>query len=384
MNQLLKNDQSSITRRLCFVIDSLNGGGAEMVVLRLLETINNRIDNAQAHLIVLSQRGDYQVAASPYIHILDFKSNKNLDNWINISKVQSALDKKLLALEADFGPISAVFSNLDICHRIVKGLLTKTPRYYVIHSSPVLELEIERQRGWLKYNRLKRRKLALKNEKLITVSDGVKSDFKLDWLPVESLETIYNPFNIEEINNLSNQDASELPQGEYILHVGRVCAAKRHDRLFEAFKALNSEHKLVLLTKSSRKLDKLIKKYGLEQRVIIAGFQDNPYIWMKHAELVVLSSDYEGLPNVLIEALLCQTPVVSTDCKHGPKEILAGFHPEWLSSDFSPASLSKLIEQVLEQAPQVELTQWPLYQKIDATYAANQYLQLLPKLPAIQ
>lgn len=364
-----------ITQRIVIVIDSLNGGGAEMVVLRLIDTINNHINGAAAELIVLSQRGDYQVADKSHIHTLEFKSNKNLDSYFTINKVQRALDDKLIELERKFGKMSAIFSNLDISHQIVKGLVSEIPKYYVIHSSPILELEIERQRSWLKYFKLKRRKLALKNENLITVSDGVKSDFNLDWLPVSSVTTIYNPFDIGLITKLSEATNDAIPQSKYILHIGRVCAAKRHDRLFAAFKLISSEHKLVLLTKPNRKIDRLIKKYDLADRVVIAGFQTNPYVWMKRAELVVLSSDYEGLPNVLIESLLCKTPIVSTDCKHGPREILTDFHLDWLAKDFSPLALAQVIDEVLALSPEVDFSQWPLYHKIDSITVAKQYLR---------
>jgi glycosyltransferase involved in cell wall biosynthesis len=68
----------------------------------------------------------------------------------------------------------------------------------------------------------------------------------------------------------------------------------------------------------------LIAQAGLERRVTVADFQANPYSWMAGAELLVLCSDHEGLPNVLIEALACGTRVVSTDCPSGPREILRG------------------------------------------------------------
>jgi glycosyltransferase involved in cell wall biosynthesis len=84
--------------------------------------------------------------------------------------------------------------------------------------------------------------------------------------------------------------------------------------------------KLVLLTKGSSaikcKLQKLVKTLKIEDRVVFAGFKSNPYPYVKHAKLMVLSSAYEGLPTVILESLVLGTPVISTDCESGPREIL--------------------------------------------------------------
>jgi len=109
-----------------------------------------------------------------------------------------------------------------------------------------------------------------------------------------------------------------------VLHVGRFMPQKRHDLLLDAFKQAGLAHKLVLLTEPTALLTSLINESGLEKQVLVAGFRRNPYPWMRAAEMLVLSSDREGMPNVLVEALICGTRVVSTDCPSGPREILKG------------------------------------------------------------
>jgi glycosyltransferase involved in cell wall biosynthesis len=105
---------------------------------------------------------------------------------------------------------------------------------------------------------------------------------------------------------------------------------KRHDVLLDALRRASLPHKLVLLCARSPALDSLIAENGLVDRVVVAGFRPNPYPWMRAAELVVLSSDREGMPNVLVEALACGTRVVSTDCPSGPREVLRGALARWL------------------------------------------------------
>lgn len=366
-----------VKQRVVMVIDSLNGGGAEAVVLRLLDAINEKISTAQAHLIVLSQRGDYETGENPFIHILNFKSNKNMGSPFVKPKVVVELHNTIVNIEREFGHIDGIFSHLDLTNMMVKSLSNNIPKYYIVHNSIKLELEADRKRSIFKFYKQKLRKKLLHNEKLICVSRGVQSELPLPWLRPKEICTIYNPFDVTEIIRLSHCQETKTYESPYILHIGRLSVQKRHDRLFAAFKALDTEHKLVLLTQDTKKLQKLIVKYQLTERVIVAGFQKNPFVWMRNADLLVLSSDFEGFGNVLVESLLCETPVATTDCNHGPNEILADFHPEWIANDFSPQALTNVMNDILAQQPKIKLDDWPLYQKIEAKYVGQQYLNLL-------
>ena len=123
---------------------------------------------------------------------------------------------------------------------------------------------------------------------------------------------------------LAAETPPSLPREPYIVHVGRFAPQKRHDLLFNAWRIAALPHKLVLLTPPSPALDTLIAAAGIAGSVIVAGFQQNPHPWIRAADALVLCSDHEGLPNVLIEALICGTQIVSTDCPSGPREIMAG------------------------------------------------------------
>ena len=122
-------------------------------------------------------------------------------------------------------------------------------------------------------------------------------------------------------------------------------------------------------------LEALIKKLGLEEDVSLPGFVMNPYAYMARASLFVLSSRWEGLPTVLIEALCCGTPVVSTDCPSGPREILRGGKYGPLVPVGDANALARAIETTLDgDTPRPPSESWQPY---ELEIVVNQYIRLL-------
>ncbi|QFT08553.1 glycosyltransferase [Vibrio sp. THAF190c] len=171
--------------------------------------------------------------------------------------------------------------------------------------------------------------------KCISVSEGVLDEMKalMPFISADS-RTIYNPFDFEEIRKRSEESIDKFHQdNRYVISVSSLARGKRVERIIEAFSLLeDKELKLCILGvgEEEKKLKDLVIAKGIQERVRFEGFIENPMPYMRHAECLVLASDSEGLPTVLIEALVCGTPVVSTNCKTGPSEILTGEHKKLL------------------------------------------------------
>jgi glycosyltransferase involved in cell wall biosynthesis len=168
---------------------------------------------------------------------------------------------------------------------------------------------------------------------IIGNSQGVAEDLRqVTGLPATRIQLIYNPVVTPELGELKKADLQHpwfgSGQPPVILAVGRLKPQKDFSTLIHAFAKVRKNRlcRLLILGEGPERgaLEALIRELGLEQDVELPGFLENPCAYMSRASLFVLSSRWEGLPTVLIEALYCGVPIVSTDCPSGPREILAG------------------------------------------------------------
>ena len=160
-------------------------------------------------------------------------------------------------------------------------------------------------------------------KKIITVSQEIEKKLNNNY-NLKKTKTIYNPIDLKLIKQ--ELLAQKPVDFDYILGVGRLSRAKGFDILIKAFAKsdLKSKVKLIILGegKERKNLEKLMFELGLGGQVLLSGIVDNPFIYMKYANFFILPSRYEGFPNVLLEALACETPVIATNCKTGPSEII--------------------------------------------------------------
>lgn len=190
----------------------------------------------------------------------------------------------------------------------------------------------------------------------IMVSEGVKRDLcALANLPLEAMKVIYNPTAIglaqKEIRPGMRAQIWGEDVARCILSVGTLKTQKDHETLIEAFSLVPKQlkAKLVILGEGSLrpKLEALVHRLGLEGQVLMPGFTLDPYPWYQTADLFVLSSRWEGFGNVIVEALECGLPVVSTDCPSGPAEILEDGRYGKLVPTQNPKMMAAAIEESL-------------------------------------
>jgi glycosyltransferase involved in cell wall biosynthesis len=222
------------------------------------------------------------------------------------------------------------------------------------------------------------------SHRIVAVSKGVAADLELNiGLPNNNVSVIYNPVVTSKMEELAQESlphpwltASSPP---VVLGIGRLTYAKNFSLLIESFYDLRKEieAKLIILGEGPDRptLVNLISSLGLSRDVLLPGFVPNPYSFLKNCSIFVLSSRWEGLPTVLIEALACGAPVVSTDCPSGPREILQDGKLGALVPISDKLALTEAIQNGLANGP-ISLSKQTLA-VYRTEYAVDQYERII-------
>jgi len=214
------------------------------------------------------------------------------------------------------------------------------------------------------------------NKHLIAVSQCFKENFikQYPFIQYKSFNVIYNGFNFEKINQLANEKSKiNYP---YILGIGRLSKDKNFKDLLIAFSKIDTNHHLVILGEGEEKenLIKLSKKLNIYHKTHFIGWVNNPYPYIKNANLVVSTSKIESFHNILVESLILKTPVISYDIKCGPSEILIDNLKEYLIPLGNIDLLSKKIYTTLIHPPKIEDK---LINKFNISFTYQQYLKVI-------
>lgn len=220
---------------------------------------------------------------------------------------------------------------------------------------------------------------------IVVVSNGVREDMaQLTNIPHQRITVIYNP-SVVGVEVLEKAQAPldhpwfKSDQPPVLIAVGRLQIQKDYPTLIRAFAEVRKKRmsRLMILGEGAERpsLEALIEKLGVGQDVSLPGFVKNPYAYMARASLFILSSRWEGLPTVLIEALCCGTPVVSTDCPSGPREILKNgrYGPLTPVGDVN-ALAQAIINHLDNRPPPPPIESWQPY---EVETVVDQYTNLL-------
>ncbi|GGB95319.1 glycosyl transferase [Novosphingobium endophyticum] len=299
-------------KRAVFIINSLAGGGAERIMTTLLRASGPWRDRYDISLVLLDrERGAYPVP--DWVDVIEFDSrHRLLPGVLALRRLLAELRPEVtlsFLTRANVSNIAATWGTQTTC--IISERVNSSAhfggRMRALASKLLLRLSYPRA------------------DHVIAVSDGVAQDLVRNFaVRSNRISIIPNPVDHALIETLGAKPMVPPVEGEFVAATGRLVPNKNFAMLIEAFAQSGLPGSLVILGEGPerRRLEAQIARFGLQGRVRLPGFVDNPFAILKRATLFALPSNAEGFPNGLVEAMACGLPVVATNCASGPSEIL--------------------------------------------------------------
>jgi glycosyltransferase involved in cell wall biosynthesis len=376
--------RGSAAKHVAFYLDHLGGGGVQKVWLILAGTLAQR--GHQVDLLLCEAEGPLVAQVPNQVRVIELSPSPL------VAAGRQFITAEPKGIDPFWGLLlvaTKASGTLPFFPDLVRYLRSERP-YALYAATPHMNLEAVRARKQADvptrliisdHNNLAEghplvsgmsryylppllRKAYRLSDAVVAVSDGVREDIAArTGLARNRIKTIYNPAVSPELHSQAEEplDHPWFQPGAppVILGVGRLGQAKDFPNLIRAFARVRQtrQARLVILgeaknvrktAKRRARLVELATELGVSEDLDIPGFAQNPYKYMRHAGVFVLSSRYEGLGNVLIEALASGCPVVSTDCPSGPSEILENGNYGPLVPVEDDAALAKAIESVLD------------------------------------
>ncbi len=348
------------------------GGGAQRVTVNLVRGIADR--GYKVDLVLAQARGPYLAEVPASVRLINLKAARSLLSLPGL--VRYLRQERPVALLSAIQHVNVV--------AIWAGLLSRvSTRVLVAEHSVLTDLAhyAPTRRGRFMPQLARLYHWA---DGIIAVSNGVADDLaRTAGIPRERIKVIYNPVITPELRRMATVEM-EHPwfapgQPPVVLGAGRLTGSKDFPTLLQAFAKVRSvrQARLIILGEGEERpaLERSISRLGLTQDVVLSGFVENPYAYMRQASLFVLSSMSEALPTVLIEALYCGLPLVSTCCPGGAREILADGRYGQLVPVGDASALAQAVNQALDgNAPPPSPAGWRLF---EMDTAVTQYLEIL-------
>lgn len=316
-------------KKIMLVLNSLDLGGAERIVSILSESLCRLYD---VKVVTFYEPTNYVVGGE---HIkLKFKKEEVFIRRIflfikKIIKLRMIIEKEKPDIVISF------VANLPV-------ILTGKKVFVSIHNNPNF---------YSRFNRIIMKTLykSPNVQGIITVSEGLRNVLKNQFY-YSSLKMIYNPIDDNLIDkSILINNVEDIPK-EFFVAVGSLTVQKNHIDMIKAFinSEINKAVKLLIIGDGEQReaLETYIKVNFLEERIILLGKKKNPFIYMKNAIAMVLSSTYEGFGMVITESLYTGTPVISYNCDFGPNEIIINNYNGILIEAGDSEELSKAINRI--------------------------------------
>jgi glycosyltransferase involved in cell wall biosynthesis len=326
-------------KHVALIIPTLTGGGAERVIVTLAKHLDRR--RFRVTLAVVDTRRAVMRREIPDdVTFID----------LGARRVRHALPRIVSMIRRTRPDIMlSTLGHLNVALAMVRFLLPAKLRT-VARESTVVSSSLAHQKYRTFWKALYRR-FYRRHDEVICQSQFMRDDLVRHFgFPAARARVINNPVDVDRVRSLASEAISfSSPSGAVnLVAAGRLDVEKGFDLLIEALALLDQPLVHVTLLGEGPlegDLKRRAEQSGVRARVHFAGFQQNPFPWFAKADAFVLSSHYEGFPNVVLESLACGTPVIATPAPGGTGEILEGIDGCVLAREVSSPALAEAIDK---------------------------------------
>lgn len=327
---------------VAFLLPDIGGGGAERLTIDLMKGMVAR--GAQVDLLLLRFNGEFMHLVPPEVRKIDLAAPRIRDAFGPL--------RSYLAKERPDALLAAMWPSTVLA--LAAGRLAGAHTRIVVADHCSLQAQYRSSMRTYAAMRATIRAGYPYADTIIAVSQGVADELAtFAALPGDRVKVIHNPIPTPLISPGTHDDLWQGRTGKRIIALGRLKAQKNHALLIDAFARLSQGRDAVLaivgVGELREDLEAQVARLGLGERVLMPGFCATPGDWYQSADLFVLSSNYEGFGNVLVEAMHAGLPVVSTDCPHGPAEVLGQGRWGTLVPCRDPAALAEAMSHALDR-----------------------------------
>ena len=356
-------------RKVALFLPDLAGGGAERVALSIASALAER--GCQVDLLLVQRRGELLPAVPPNVRLVELGGGRILRSLVPL--VRYLRRERPFAVHAFMWPLTVVALTARRLARVSTRVIVSDHTTLSQHASGPGERRLMR---WTI------RRFYPAADACVQVSNGAADDLAaLGGIPRRSVEVVPNPL-VAPAHPASNAEVDAMwgiPRGERVLTVGSLKETKDHAILLRAFARLGRPSARLMIVGDGDlgpSLRGLAGELGVAERVIWAGFQLDPWPFYASADLFVLASRLEGQPMVLLEAMASGLTVVSTDCPHGPREMLNGGEFGRLAPVGDEAALARAIDEALA-SPADPKTMQQRAAELSGSASMERHLQLM-------
>ncbi len=381
----MKKSKNKPRISLLLVIDALYGGGAERVFSNLAENL----DQKAVKPICLFYTPRHLYLPSPGIKTYTLTNHDNAKRSNRITKIAQIIDYEKVDIVISF------LKHVNVETVIARGISRRKPKLVLTeHTTPSISPQTYQTVGNLKYclppsmygiienaafkkyprinphqNNNKQLADMIKilypsADMVCAVSGGVKDDLQKNFaIEPQQIQVIYNGVDIEKVSRLAKEKIPPLrwfhKKTPWVINVAALRMQKGQEYLLQMLEILkpNTDCRLAIFGTGERKteLKNLAYEMDIQDNVKFFGFHRNPFKFMAHANIFILSSLCEGCPNTLLEAMCCGTPILSTNCPSGPAEIIKDGYSGLLVPVKDPVSMANACLRLLNDK---QLSSW--------------------------